>query len=227
MRPFTTVTYAQTLDGSIATADGSPLAISSPASMKFTHRLRSEHDAILVGIGTVLADDPQLTVRLVQGAHPQPIIIDSRLRTPPRARLCVHPNRRPWVITTMDAPRSNQNVLESIGVRVLRVPCNADGKVCLRTTLDELSKLGVSSLMVEGGQRILTEFLAHGLTDRLIVTIAPQLTVGLRALQPIQHSWPLLSNAKFHHFGQDLIFEATVTHSVKRCRTSKSVQQDN
>ncbi|MCK4899238.1 MAG: RibD family protein, partial [Anaerolineales bacterium] len=79
-RPLVTLSYAQSLDGSIAVRRGSPLSLSSPEAMTLTHRLRAAHETILVGIGTVLADNPRLTVRLVEGRNPQPIILDSHLR---------------------------------------------------------------------------------------------------------------------------------------------------
>jgi riboflavin-specific deaminase-like protein len=81
-RPFVTLSYAQSLDGSIADRPGRPLALSGEASMALTHSLRASHEAILVGIGTVLADNPSLNVRLVAGKNPQPIVVDSRLRFP-------------------------------------------------------------------------------------------------------------------------------------------------
>src|SRR4051794_24685033 len=89
-RPIVTLAYAQSLDGSIATAARRPLALSSQPALKLTHQLRAEHDAILVGIGTVLADDPLLTVRLVNGPNPVPVVLDSRLRLPSTARLLGH-----------------------------------------------------------------------------------------------------------------------------------------
>ena len=95
-RPLVSLSYAQSLDGSLAARRGSPLLLSGKASMQLTHRLRASHDAILVGIGTILADDPQLTVRLVQGPQPQPVILDSHLRLPPNARVFQGP-KLPWI----------------------------------------------------------------------------------------------------------------------------------
>jgi hypothetical protein len=86
-RPFTLVSYAQCLDGSIATIDRRPLAISGRASMMLTHRLRALFEGILIGINTLLADDPRLTVRLVDGTNPQPVVLDTHLRTPAACRL--------------------------------------------------------------------------------------------------------------------------------------------
>ena len=85
--PFVTLSYAQSLDGSIAARRGEALGLSGPESLRLTHRLRSMHDAILVGIGTVLSDNPRLTVRLVNGQNPRPIVVDSRLRIPLNCRL--------------------------------------------------------------------------------------------------------------------------------------------
>ena len=84
-RPFVTLSYAQSLDGCIAAKRGQPLALSGPQSLTLTHQLRSAHDAIMVGIGTLLADNPRLTVRLVEGRDPQPVVLDSRLRFPSEA----------------------------------------------------------------------------------------------------------------------------------------------
>jgi riboflavin-specific deaminase-like protein len=101
-RPFVTLSYAQSLDGSIALHNHAPLSLSGPESLCLTHQLRSMHDGILIGIGTVLSDDPQLTVRHWVGHNPQPIVLDSQLRIPAKARLCCLPDKRCWVLTTVD-----------------------------------------------------------------------------------------------------------------------------
>ena len=97
-RPFITVSYAQSLDGSIATASRQQMQLSGPESMRLTHQLRACCQSILVGIGTVLADDPSLTVRLVEGKSPQPIILDTRLRTPLDANLVQRSGPSPWIV---------------------------------------------------------------------------------------------------------------------------------
>src|SRR5512144_1074873 len=97
-RPRITLAYAQSLDGSIAARSGVPLQLSGTESMQYTHQLRAAHDAILVGIGTVLSDDPRLNVRLTAGVSPRPILRDSELRCPIDAR-CLESARRPIVVT--------------------------------------------------------------------------------------------------------------------------------
>jgi riboflavin biosynthesis pyrimidine reductase len=95
--PVVTLAWARTSSGAIAAADGSRTAVSGSESLLLTHRLRALHRAILVGIQTVLSDDPLLSVRLVEGSQPRPVVLDSRLRTPPRARLLTRPDMAPWI----------------------------------------------------------------------------------------------------------------------------------
>ena len=106
-RPFVTLAYAQSVDGSISIARGQRSALSGPESLRFTHALRAGHDGILVGVGTVVADDPELRVRLVDGRDPQPIIVDSHLRTPVGAKLLAQMGRQPWIGTTQSSPPAN------------------------------------------------------------------------------------------------------------------------
>jgi len=166
------------MDGSIAAHPGQPLALSGALSMTLTHQLRAVHDAILVGIGTVLADNPSLTVRLVEGKNPQPIVADSRLRFPLSANLlCQHP-LSPWIAAGEPADAGRQHVLEAAGARVLRLPMNARGQVNLTALLERLGTLGIASVMVEGGARIITSFLAERLVDHIVLTVAPRLVGG-------------------------------------------------
>jgi GTP cyclohydrolase II len=206
-RPYVTLTYAQSLDGSIAGRPGHPLPLSGAASMALTHSLRAAHDAILVGIGTVLADNPNLNVRLVNGKNPQPVIVDSRLRFPVYANLLRH-GRTPWIATGERADAERQQALEAAGARVLRVS-GSNGWVDLPALLAQLGELGISSLMVEGGAQIITSFLASRLVDQVVVTIAPLLVGGLRAVDSLGYGsakgLPRLTRLSYLPLGDDLV----------------------
>jgi GTP cyclohydrolase II len=207
-RPLVTLTYAQSLDGSIAARRGYPLDLSGPLSRVFTHRLRALHDAILVGIGTVLADNPCLNVRLVPGRNPQPVILDSRLRFPSYARL-LKENAQPWIATLENADPVRQEDLESRGAKVIRLPQGARGGIELTALLDWLTAQGIACLMVEGGAQVITSFLSSRLVDQVIITIAPVLVGGLRVLDssPLTPERPLprLAQVSFHQLGEDLV----------------------
>ncbi len=207
MRPRVTLTYAQSLDGSLA-LPGQRIALSGPESQKMTHGLRAAHDAILVGIGTVLVDDPQLTVRLASGPNPQPIILDSHLRMPLTAALFKHPDKRPWLAATKPLP-AQTSALEAAGARVLALPADSHGRVALPALLEALAQAGIQRLMVEGGASIIQAFLEQQLADRLIITISPKLLGGVKAIQHLPH--PLdLPNATYRQLGVDLIVEAAL-----------------
>ena len=207
-RPLVTLTYAQSLDGSIAARAGHPLAISCTESQTFTHSLRAAHDAILVGIGTVLADNPRLNVRLVPGKNPQPVLLDSRLRFPSYANLLKDGNR-PWVMTTPSAEQSRQQDLEDQGAKVFRLREGSCGGIDLTALLSQLGEMGITTLMVEGGAQVITSFISSQLVDQVIVTVAPVLVGGLRVLdsslqQPFGN-FPRLSRVTFHQVGKDLV----------------------
>jgi GTP cyclohydrolase II len=206
-RPLVTLSYAQSLDGSIADRPGRPLALSGSLAMALTHCLRASHEAILVGIGTVLADNPRLNVRLVTGKDPQPIVVDSRLRFPPYANLLKN-GRAPWIAASEGADPARQQALEAAGARVLRLPGSNDW-VDLPGLLTYLGSLGINSLMVEGGAQIITSFLASRLVDQVVLTIAPLLVGGLRVVDHFGHSslrrLPRLRNLSYQQLGEDLV----------------------
>ncbi|MDJ0666835.1 MAG: RibD family protein [Desulfobacterales bacterium] len=211
-RPFVTVSYAQSIDGSIATRNRRPLPLSGPESMRMTHALRALHDGILVGIETVLADDPQLSVRLVEGSHPQPVVLDSHLRTPGDARLLQSRQRRSWLVGAVDTPPARVDDITQAGAEVLSCPRDArSGRLDLPQTLALLHARGIKRLMVEGGARVITSFIQAQLVDLLIVTIAPKLVGGLQVLAaptngaeaPMQ-----LAGVRYARLGDDLILWA-------------------
>lgn len=172
-RPYVVLKYAQTIDGRIATAGGDSKWISGEAERSISHALRASCDAVLVGIGTVLRDDPQLTVRMVPGASPLRVVLDSRLRTPLDARV-LDSDAATLIVTTERSRRTDREKLRELGAAVCVVPGAASG-VDLATAVAVLRARGVRSLLVEGGAQVITSLLADGLVDRLIVGTAPRI----------------------------------------------------
>lgn len=148
--------------------------------MILTHRLRAFHDAILVGVGTVLSDDPSLTTRLVPGSNPKPIILDSSLRIPLNSKL-LNSDRceRPIIITSESADSKRLKLVREKGATVLKCKTEkTSGHICLDTAMTLLKSLQIESLMVEGGASVLNSFLSRGLGDEVIVTVAPCFLMG-------------------------------------------------
>jgi len=179
-RPLVTLSYAQSLDGCITLLPGQPLALSGEESQVITHRLRAAHQAILVGIGTILADDPLLNVRLTKGHNPQPVVLDSQLRFPERARLLTN-SQPPWIAITRHASSKRRAAIEAAGARLLEIPEDGHNRVQLPALLERLASLEINSLMVEGGAQVITSFLTEKLVDRIVLTIAPRFLGGLHA----------------------------------------------
>ena len=177
-RPAVTLSWAQGLDGSIAARRGQRTRISGEASLAATHRLRSEHDAILVGVGTVLADDPRLDVRHAQGPSPQPVVLDAGLRTPLGSVLVGRADRKPWIFAAASASSERRAALEAAGCRIMGAGVDADGRLDLAEVLACLADFGIASLMVEGGGMVLAAFLEARLVDRIVVTLGPRVLGG-------------------------------------------------
>jgi 3,4-dihydroxy 2-butanone 4-phosphate synthase/GTP cyclohydrolase II len=173
-RPLVTVHYAQTIDGRIASRTGDARWVSGESSLRLAHQLRAAHDAVLVGIGTVLADDPKLTVRLAPGRSPVRVVVDSRLRIPPDANVFASPESPTIIATTPAASEERAAALRIRGARVLRTTADADGHVDLRDLLARLRADGIRSLLIEGGRGLITAALRERLVDRLTVCIAPK-----------------------------------------------------
>lgn len=204
-RPFVTLSYAQSLDGSISRRRGEPFAISGRETLKMTHALRAEHDAILVGRGTIQADDPQMTVRLAEGDSPRPVILDSRLTCPPGARIFKHP-KAPWLVAGAGVDAGRVESIEGAGGVVIPVSLGADARVDLTAALEALAERGVGRLMVEGGAEVITSFLEQGAADILIITIAPVLLGGLKGVGDLTGSAPPnLEGMQVERYGDDIV----------------------
>ncbi len=202
-RPHVTLSSAQSWDGSITTDPGKSVALSSDTGMQMTHQLRSLHDGILVGIGTVLADDPRLTVRKWTGKDPQPIVLDSHLRMPPSSHLCQNGEHCCWVLTTEEAA-TNRNDCEAIVVSG-----DEHGHVNLHEAMNVLGERGIRSLMVEGGASVITAFLRAGLADAVVLTVAPVFIGGYNAIsgldEPGMTAFPHIAPLHSQQLGDELI----------------------
>ncbi len=180
--PFVHLKLATSLDGRIATRTGDARWISSEASRIRAHRLRRRHAAILVGIGTVLADDPRLDVRHVFGRSPTPIVLDAYGRLPLAARL-LRSGFSP-IVATVAVPPERRSALEQAGCRVWEIPCK-EGGVDLPILVRRVGEAGLDSILVEGGGETAASFLAAGLVDRVSFFVAPLLIGGRDAVPAI------------------------------------------
>jgi GTP cyclohydrolase II len=210
-RPAVTVHYAQTIDGRIAARTGDAHWVSGESSLRLAHELRASHDAVMVGIGTVLADDPRLTVRLVDGRSPIRVIVDSALRIPIAANVLSDRTARTIVATTPTAPQERARAIKAAGGEVLRAHADANGAVDLADLLRRLRGIGVGSLLIEGGRGIITSALRDHFVDRLIVCIAPKVIgEGVSAVGDLNIDYLrealTFSQARFVTCGEDLIF---------------------
>ena len=181
-RPFITIKYAQTIDGRIAFPGKRRYRISNFKSLIYTHTLRKYHNAILVGIETVLTDDPLLNVRHVDGFSPLKVVLDSGLRIPPESRLIRNEEKGKVIIFT--SKRTGKRKIEELiklNIRVEQVD-EQNGKLSLFQTVNKLKESGINSLLVEGGARVITSFIEDDLYDDLEVCISPKiLGTGIRA----------------------------------------------
>jgi riboflavin-specific deaminase-like protein len=207
-RPFVVLSYAQSVDGSIAGRNRERIRLSGPESMQLTYSIRTMCEVILVGIGTILADDPRLTVKEVDGPNPHPIVLDTHLRTPQTARLLQCPDVRPWLIHAPEAPPERALTLTRSGADPVACPTAADGRIDLTALMRWLAGQAVNSVMVEGGARVITSFLRQQLADVMIVTISPRLLGGLPVIDAAEPEPALdlhLNQPFYQVLGRDLV----------------------
>ncbi len=220
-RPFITLKYAMTLDGKIATATGDSKWITGEEARTMAHRLRRQHDAVLVGIGTVLADDPELTTRLVRGKNPVRVVLDSNLRISLMAAV-LNPAAETLIFTGEDADVVKGEALSALpNVEVVRLPLT-DGKLPITQVVQKLAERGITSLLVEGGSSVHGAFFDAGLADRVCAFIAPKLIGGAQALTPIggagtdlvETGWQL-EEVEVKQLGSDIMLSGLVPEYAK------------
>ncbi|MEW6572717.1 MAG: bifunctional diaminohydroxyphosphoribosylaminopyrimidine deaminase/5-amino-6-(5-phosphoribosylamino)uracil reductase RibD [Bacillota bacterium] len=184
-RPFVTLKTAMSLDGKIATATGESKWITGEAAREYVHQLRNASDAVLVGIGTVLKDDPSLTTRLPEGGRdPLRVILDSRARTPLEARVLNQQSEAgTLIVVTEMAPPERMGALRQAGAEV--VVCGPGPAVDLKFLLTALAEREIASVLVEGGSAVNASFLLQGLVDKLVWFIAPLIIGGREAIGPV------------------------------------------
>jgi diaminohydroxyphosphoribosylaminopyrimidine deaminase/5-amino-6-(5-phosphoribosylamino)uracil reductase len=215
-RPFVTLKIAATLDGKIATSTGESRWITGSRAREYTHRLRHRVDAVLVGLGTVLADDPELTARVKGGRsrHPHRVVADERLGIPLSAR-ALRPREGSIAIvaTTRRGPAARRRRLERRHVRVLTTK-SRDGLVDLRDLMRQLGTMEITSVLVEGGAEMNASALKSGVVDKVIVMIAPKLLGGRDAVNAIGGRSPkrltdaiALRETTVRRLGEDVIVE--------------------
>lgn len=220
--PWVTLKWAQSLDGRIATRSGDSKWISSDLSRKRAHALRAQHDALLVGAGTVRRDDPQLTVRHVRGRDPVRVVLASDLGIPMDAKvLRLEPGDKGcWVACVEPVEHGRVRALEERGARVLICPRDQTGGVDLLFLLRELGKAGISSVLVEGGASTVTSFLRAGSVQRVVCFVAPILlgdglgAVGNLGLERVSQAVPL-GQWRVHRLGPDLMIDVVIAAGWK------------
>lgn len=213
-RPFVTLKAAITLDGRMATRSGDSKWITGEAARADGHRLRATHDAVLVGIETVLADDPQLNVRMAEGPDPIRVVLDTTLRTPPDARTVIGEGGPTWILHGPGADAQRSEALIRAGVTLISVPRSERG-LNLHAALASLGQRDIMRLMVEGGATVHGALVDEGLAEACVLYLAPRIlgdasapgfAAGREVLQ--MKDAKQLMNMRTHTLGDDVRVEA-------------------
>ena len=219
-RPYVILKAGMTLDGKVATARGESRWITGPQARRDAHRLRGQVDAVVVGVGTILHDDPALTARLsdrpLKLAQKQPlrIVLDSRLRTPPSATVCAMQDRaKTLIVTTKRSPQSRRRPFEQAGVEVMSLPMR-NRQVSLPALMTMLGKRGLTSVLIEGGSTVNAAALRENVVNHAVFYLAPILmggqdakaVIGGRSPKRLADALPL-RHATVRRIGKDVVLE--------------------
>jgi len=217
--PFVILKIAQSLDGKIATFRGESKWITGEKAREYVHKLRNEVDAVLVGTGTVIKDNPSLDCRVGRGRNPYRIIVDGSLRIPLDSKVLKHDDGKTIIaaIAAKSGGKGNWQkkieLLNNMGVRVLTVK-EKDGKVDLKSLMKELGRLDITSVMIEGGSSINASALASGIVDKVMLFTAPKIIGGVDSIPSIGGKSPALlksafrlNNLRIKKIGEDVLME--------------------
>ncbi len=215
--PFVTLKIAQTLDGKVATATGESKWITGEPARQEGHRLRDTNDAILVGINTVLKDNPSLTARIPEGRDPVRVIVDSRLRIPLNARVVTQRSPAETIIATL-AQCAEDKDQESSGRRSGGAFCQIrQGRVDLRDLMKKLGRKGIMSVLIEGGPEVHASAIKSGIVDKVVLFVAPVLMTGRDSLCSIGGISPVrlgqaiqLEDVTSRFVGRDMMIEGYI-----------------
>lgn len=217
--PFVVLKAAISLDGKIATRTGDSRWITGPEAREYGHRLRDRYDAVMVGVNTVLADNPSLTTRLPEGAgrDAKRIVLDTFARTPPGSRVINSLSKTSAIIvTTSKAPKKNLLRLTESGAEIIIVP-EKDGRVAMPALFSELAERGITSVLIEGGGQVHASALASGVVDKVVWFIAPKLIGGKEAPGPLAGLGPerlsealVLERINVVRLGSDILVEGYI-----------------
>ncbi len=213
--PFVTLKWAMSLDGKIAADRGSATPITGEDARRYAHELRDVYDVVLVGVQTVLADDPRLTCRLPGGRDPLRVVVDSRLRTPLSARVVTSAPAQTLIVTTAAAPRDRVTALRDAGVEVVVQDQNGE-RVRLKPLMADLGRRGVLSVLIEGGGTVNASAFAEDIVDKVIALIAPRMIGGAHAPTPVDGAGVIgpgtvrLRDTRVRRLGEDLAVEGYV-----------------
>ena len=212
-KPFVLFKTAMTLDGKIATVSGDSKWISGEQSRLEVHHLRNELMAIMVGVNTVINDNPLLTCRIQKGRHPIRVIVDSSLRIPLSSQILHNKEAKTIIATTDISSVSKLHQLQELGVEVLVIP-KKNNRVDLNALMIELGKLGIDSVLLEGGATLAYSALEAGVVNKVQVYVAPKLIGGEQAktsvggvgVSKLQDAFGI-SNLKVRRVGEDIVLE--------------------
>jgi diaminohydroxyphosphoribosylaminopyrimidine deaminase/5-amino-6-(5-phosphoribosylamino)uracil reductase len=219
-RPFVLLKCAATLDGRIATRTGDSKWVTGDKARKFVHQLRHSVDAILVGVGTIRSDDPSLTTRLDSdnGLDPVRIVLDTHLSIPPSARILqLDSNSDTILVTGTRVAENKKRAVEKKGVRLIELPVNNDG-IEMQPLLDRLGQMGITSLLIEGGSRVIASAFSSSIVDKVLFFYAPKILGGDDGIPICQGPGPELmkdcirvKNIRVQQFDEDVMIEGYIS----------------